>query len=400
MFRDEEELVRFVKRLDIQAEPDPVHRDRLRERMLAAFREAGSEGAAVQRPQGSGRIRIGRFLMRSKPFKIGMAAAVAVCAVIAAALWTGNGGSGVALADVLAKMEQARTVCFKMVISRDGQPEEVYDIMYKEPGLMRSEAPGMINIIDWPNGRLLALMTKEKVAHRTDVAGMDNPYHRDWYADLKEIIGNEGAEPLGRCEVNGRPALGWRVVDEDGTCTVWADVHSGELLRAEFRARGSLVVLRDFVLDKELDDSLFRLDPPAGYRMMGPVAEFKQADTSVDDVAFLLRVWASANDGRFPDKLEAMDFQAVVAKAKWQQLGVDSQDKSRAAQDTLSRAFHFLYSRFDWTYAGKGILVDQQDAAVFWYKPKDSPTYKVVYADFSIRDVAEGDLPSPAGGNE
>jgi hypothetical protein len=31
--------------------------------------------------------------------------------------------------------------------------------------------------------------------------------------------------------------------------------------------------------------------------------------------------------------------------------------------------------------------------AIFWYKPKGSQTYKVIYGDLSIKEVAEGDLP-------
>ena len=33
------------------------------------------------------------------------------------------------------------------------------------------------------------------------------------------------------------------------------------------------------------------------------------------------------------------------------------------------------------------------EAAVFWYRPKGSETYEVVYGDLTIEDVAEDDLP-------
>ena len=34
------------------------------------------------------------------------------------------------------------------------------------------------------------------------------------------------------------------------------------------------------------------------------------------------------------------------------------------------------------------------ETAVFWYKPEDSETYKVIYGDLAVKDVAEKDLPT------
>ena len=47
----------------------------------------------------------------------------------------------------------------------------------------------------------------------------------------------------------------------------------------------------------------------------------------------------------------------------------------------------------NWHYAGKNIEFGNADAAIFWYKPKDSKTYRVIYGDLSVKDVAKKDLP-------
>ncbi len=38
-------------------------------------------------------------------------------------------------------------------------------------------------------------------------------------------------------------------------------------------------------------------------------------------------------------------------------------------------------------YAGKGVSLGAADRPIFWYRPKDSKTYRVVYADLSVRDA-------------
>jgi hypothetical protein len=40
-------------------------------------------------------------------------------------------------------------------------------------------------------------------------------------------------------------------------------------------------------------------------------------------------------------------------------------------------------------YAGKGLSFGAADTPVFWYRPKEAKTYRVIYADLSVRDAAE-----------
>ena len=57
--------------------------------------------------------------------------------------------------------------------------------------------------------------------------------------------------------------------------------------------------------------------------------------------------------------------------------------------------FAALVAGDSWHYAGKGVKLGDKTAPVCWCKPKDSKTYRVVYGDLSIKDVAEEDLPKP-----
>ena len=44
---------------------------------------------------------------------------------------------------------------------------------------------------------------------------------------------------------------------------------------------------------------------------------------------------------------------------------------------------------------GKGVKLGDNSRVVCWYRPKGSMTYRVVYGDLSIKDVATKDLPLP-----
>ena len=45
-------------------------------------------------------------------------------------------------------------------------------------------------------------------------------------------------------------------------------------------------------------------------------------------------------------------------------------------------------------YAGKGVSMGAADTPIFWYRPKDAMTYRVIYADLSVREAeAPPDVP-------
>ncbi len=52
-----------------------------------------------------------------------------------------------------------------------------------------------------------------------------------------------------------------------------------------------------------------------------------------------------------------------------------------------------LHADSDWHYLGKDVKFGDADKAMFWYRPKDSPTYRVIYGDLSVKDVAPENLP-------
>jgi hypothetical protein len=47
----------------------------------------------------------------------------------------------------------------------------------------------------------------------------------------------------------------------------------------------------------------------------------------------------------------------------------------------------------DWHYVGEDVKLGDGDSPICWYKPTGSETYRVIYGDLSVKDIAPEDLP-------
>ena len=66
----------------------------------------------------------------------------------------------------------------------------------------------------------------------------------------------------------------------------------------------------------------------------------------------------------------------------------------------ISKGLMFAYlleADSDWHYAGNGITVGNSDKAIFWYKPKGSDQYRVIYADLTVEETTAEELPVDSG---
>ena len=48
----------------------------------------------------------------------------------------------------------------------------------------------------------------------------------------------------------------------------------------------------------------------------------------------------------------------------------------------------------DWHYAGRGVTLGEAEKAIAWYRPTGADTYRVIYGDLSVSDVAPDALPA------
>lgn len=97
MFKDETDLERLVSRLNIDHEACPLHREKLRVKMLSAFDEAGRQLQKQNSPQGV----IRRTIMRSSITKLAAAAVIIVAIGLGMYVLTGSiDGASITLAQI------------------------------------------------------------------------------------------------------------------------------------------------------------------------------------------------------------------------------------------------------------------------------------------------------------
>lgn len=360
---------------------------------------------------------------RMKIFKkyIPTAAAACIVAGIAAAvifLTLGDGGASITWADVQQRIRNARTMTLKATIKKEGSPSREMKMMFKEPGLMRYEisdgSSKVVMILDARKNKRVVLMETgtQKRAFAYDETGLSAEFRQkkgavsqNFLTQFKELI-EESETELGEKEINGRTVKGYRVKKDNTVSTIWVDAKTAQPVEVNTTTpQGEIVeiTMSDFEFDVELDDSLFNLDIPKGYTIRN-----KQPDLivpSTEDLIEMLRVWTNIRDGTFPDILSPSNLMKDCKKIdddKLKKMGLANAKKNlMKVSPSMTRAWTLLLTPHKGKskyagkghYAGKGVKLGDAETAVFWYKPKDSETYKVIYGDLSVKDVVEKDLP-------
>jgi hypothetical protein len=359
--------------------------------------------------------------------------------------------SNIVFADVCKEIEKqidaAKTITWKVLYydkhtSKDGTRSWI-DIQtnahaYKAPGLYRDFLSNVsevhsITIEDEVNGKKLKLNPREKKAELF-ILGKPTSIHtlgQDCFAHLSYVITSDThAQCLGKMEIDGRQATGFRIIDNGESRDFWFDAKTKrlvmirepgldqydpdkdpirfnppELSHSEERIMGC--VYKDFVYDLKLDESLFSLDPPQGYT----VKTYYRAEITEKDLLEWLGVFAEYYGRKFPDDVmqylpRAEDLNRISKKQAKDRTPTERKilDRHRSNSDIV---YPYPIHRFvqhtakdTWRYLGKGVKLGDKDAVVCWYRLKDAKdpkTYRVVYGDLSVKDVREEDLPLPVG---
>jgi hypothetical protein len=107
-------------------------------------------------------------------------------------------------------------------------------------------------------------------------------------------------------------------------------------------------------------------------------------------------------DGNFPSKMhrsavsEFVKYQQKKLKEKGIEPSVEDMTKMQQTIIDMTHGFPFaetLPAESDWKYVGKDVKFGDANKPIFWYRPKGSETYRVIYSDLSVKDVASENLP-------
>ena len=402
--------------------------DRLRRRMPEVL-----DSARAETSRSPFRIRsraTWRWIMRSPVSRVA-AAVIFVAAMVGVVVWFHGGGATPAFADFLTPILEAKTLKYKVTSTWTSLPAEVKclpaemqqkllrgttaQVMMLGADRMRTESEGLaendrtVQIWDGRLGKSLSLLPGRKQASVSDDANppkdkKPRPGCQDAAASFRALllkvrnVPGGKRESLGEKEIDGHRVIGVRISSPEVVMEVWGDPDTGLPARIE-STMTALPILKttesDFEFNVEMDESLFSVEPPAGYEVGSFFIEtpiIDRSTTKEEDLIAMFREYSRLSGGPFPPSVEMMPITNIVmmeyTSDRVQKPG--AREEVAETQKKLQRGLAFslrLPKYADAHYAGKGVSLGAADTPVFWYRPKDGKAYRVIYADLTIRDA-------------
>jgi hypothetical protein len=350
-----------------------------------------------------------RILMNGKWSKFAVAAGVVLVATLCLNVFMGD-GTGKVYARMIDQLHKAQTLTYS-VITATGQvsmPTVRTNIAFKTVGdtcwLRTATADGYITVVkatqDGAAGISLVPDTKSYIVFQMDHVP-DTPGKDPWATvESLRALPEQADEGLGREEIDGRKLEGYRVHSEATATTVWIDPKTGELVRAELAfadAPGMDMILSDIQVDVPLDDALFTLAPPEGYNQVEVAADVSTV-TEKDFIEYL-RLWSSWTvDASFPPTVSGTEIARIAIEmgrqGKFRGPLAPGYDAARQ-QEVMFRGMAFMGTvpSGAYRYAGQNVSFGDPATPIFWYQPQGSATWRVIYADLRVAEVAPQDLP-------
>ncbi len=347
------------------------------------------------------RKSLGRILMNSKWSKFAVAAAIVVAVLIGLQF---VGGSSVTFAQAIQPILNASSATLDILMGADEPNTPVIHDMVIGSRIRRtvSNIPGNVSIIDLESKRILNLTEEKKEAAYIDLKGL--PSIPNYLEVLKNTIVQLQDSPhfvvedLGVREIDGREAVGFLAKHPQIEVTVWADSKTGLPVRIEQKEHQALYIVKNMRFDEPMDDSLFSMDVPEGYKLQQMELDLNSA-TEADFIEGLRILAETFNDGQFPDGVAVEDYMKQIPSItkKFEAMKLSSEEELALGKKMQQ---YLLFTRFykgdgKWYYRGKGVKLGEADKSIFWYRPKGSQTYRVIYGDLRVEDVARENLPEP-----
>jgi hypothetical protein len=341
--------------------------------------------------------KIRRIIMKSPITKLA-AAAVIVIAVIAGV--SQFFGGTVTFAEVIKPILNARTVVFDFIAGEDENGPVIHDIVVDSRIRRTFSNMDTILILDLDNAKMLTLEPKTKGAMYVDIQGPLKEQTKNFLEFVRGIVArlkDLPVEELGKQQINGREAVGFLVRGQNEEITIWADPTIAKPVRIELLLGKSLTILKNIKFDAPIDESLISMEPPADYTLAS--MEYNMGNFCEQDFVESLRIWAEIlRNGSFPEVLSVEECLKVTPQLD-EKLGQSnlSQEEGTRLGMTFGRGFIFFQqltvSNSNWHYAGNGVKLGEAEKAIFWYQPKEAETYRVIYGDLHVEDVAPENLP-------
>ena len=343
-------------------------------------------------------LKLRKNIMKSPLVKLAAAAII----IIAVLIGINPFEPAITLAQVIKPILNSRIIIFDMISGTDEKAMTIHEIAVgSRIRRTMSNLPTMTMIIDMDNEQLLSLDNVGKTAFYANIKGDLGDMTRSYIGFVRQIIRqlqDNKVENLGEQIIDGQKAIGFKGKGQNEQVTIWADSQTAIPILIEVHIGQEMAFsMKNFEFDAQVDESLVSMEVPNGYTMKDNQIDLGNA--TEEDFIESLRIWATIlGDGVFPDAIdtEATMENMPVLIQKLQQLNIPEEEGTKMGINVgLSMLFQQTLdvSGNPWKYEGKGVKFGDTSKVVFWYQPKGSVTYRVIYGDLHVEDVAPESLP-------
>jgi len=365
-------------------------------------------------------LNIRKIIMKNPITKLAVAAVVIIACVIGLTLWRGT-QSGIALADVLARIEQVKAYRYKSSwkITID-DPNNLYNFEHRTTNLVSQEYgskqngeqhldPNIVYTFDYyflPQKKItLEISPKAKKCLLTELDDTQVERMRkqnenmDPRSQVKKFL--EGKyESLGRSTINGIEVEGFQITHPTGGDEkMWVDVKTLLPVRYEFevfdqvKKRHTRVVIDNCQWDVSVDAAEFEPVIPDDYIV---VTDSKKPAPTEEDAMQGLKLYGGLS-GRYPDTLYWTDIEGHVERIKENVKGLTEEKRTKRLKDIAERLHEtrrFYYARAKEKgaeYYGKTVTPKDADKVLMRWKVSDNE-YRVIYGDLHTETVTSEKL--------
>ena len=158
-------------------------------------------------------------------------------------------------------------------------------------------------------------------------------------------------------------------------------------------------IVRDIVLDSEVDPSIFDFDIPAGFERAKP--RKPPATITEQELVEWLKVMADVNDGQFVDGVLVRNT-LKIGQAMSKEVEQKSEAELRMGkiwyrhmmQDNTAPLWDFIERNTiekDFRYLGRGVKLGASEKVILIYRPKMTGKFRAVYGDLRIEDLTDAE---------
>jgi len=307
-------------------------------------------------------------------------------------------GTSTAWAKVSQIILETKTITFNVVI---GKGPSVF-CTASQKRLKQELSSGVEAIFDYDKKKILVLNSNDKTAVNIELSGLPI-LPSNLFANFRSTIEILKEYPdtiikrLEKKDINNKEAAGIHVyLDESIDIKIWYDAKDNlpVLVMAEKMIGHTNVVFSDFNFDVIVDESVFNLDIPENYTELESV-KMDLKNLTEQDLIEGLREWASLMENEFPEKLDLAIIQehSKVIEQTLNEKGISDVEKSLIVIKIMRALMFIDQLKVKWHYFSDNVKLGDENTAIFWYQPRTSKTYRVLYGDLHISNVSPEHLP-------